>query len=99
MPAIINWIDNPPTGTHGATGSALALAEPEQIKNAAGKLWHIVCVLPGSLTLLDGNSGEGETLLPPTMMIAGQIMSFDGFPFFTGLYASEVTGTFNLSFA
>jgi hypothetical protein len=98
MAALINWDLSIPAGSPGGTGSALGVSAVEQIKDAPGKLWQIVCVAPGTITMLDGTSGSGTTLYESASMTAGQTINLGGFPFFTGLYVSAVTGTFNLSF-
>src|SRR5690242_6057639 len=94
--ATISWDLNVPATS--PTGSALGITEVEQVKTGQGKLWTVICVAAGSLTLLDGTGGSGATLLPAVQMTAGQVLPLDGFPFFSGLYASAVTGEFNLSF-
>lgn len=80
------------------TGSALGITEVSQVKKGPGRLFTIICVAAGAITLLDGSGGNGETLLPAVQMTAGQVLPLDGFPFFDGLYVSAVTGEFNLSF-
>lgn len=98
MAAVINWDISIPPGSPGGTGSALGITAVEQIKDAPGKLWEIICIAAGTITLLDGTSGGGNTLYVSPSMTIGQTISLNGFPFFTGLYVSAVTGTFNLSF-
>src|SRR6185437_3086535 len=94
--ATLNWdLDVPATVP---TGSALGVSEAGQIKEKPGRLWDIVCLAAGSITLLDGTAGSAAALLPPLQMAAGQVVSLQGFPFFSGLYVSAVTGEFNLSF-
>jgi len=95
--ATINWDLDVPAAV--PTGSALGVSEAGQIKDRPGRLWDIVCLAAGSITLLDGTAGSAATLLPTLQMTAGQVVSLHGFPFFSGLYVSAVTGEFNLSFA
>ncbi len=97
MAAIINWGSEAERALVGGCASALSINEPEQLKNSGGKVWTIVCVASGTITLLDGTSGSGETLLPQVTMTSGQVLPLFGFPFFDGLYASAVTGLFNIS--
>lgn len=85
-------------GQPGGNASITGLTAAQQIKASAGLLFTISCVAAGDLTLLDSTTDTGNAIFESTSMTLGQVVTLGGFPFFNGLYASTVSGTFAISF-
>ncbi|MGB6449122.1 MAG: hypothetical protein WBE92_00055 [Steroidobacteraceae bacterium] len=98
MAAVINTNVGAFPGLPGGTSSAVDLTAPQQIKATPGLLLRISCIVAGSLTLLDSTTSSGYAIFETTTMTAGQVVNMGGFPFFGGLYASGVSGSFALAF-
>lgn len=98
MAATINRNVGVSAGSPGGNSSAVALAAAQQIKASAGLLFTISCIAAGDLTLLDSTTSSGNAIFEGTTLTEGQVITLGGFPFFNGLYASTVTGTFAISF-
>jgi hypothetical protein len=99
MAATINLNIKASPGLPGGQSNAENITAAQQIKGSPGLLFTVVCLVAGTLTLLDSTTGTGQTLWISPSMTVGQVIPLYGFPFANGLYVSAVSGgTFNLSF-
>lgn len=88
----------------GASSAAYNIAAAGPIKATPGRLYTLVCIAAGTITLNDsattGAAAAANEIFPAALaMTAGQVINLNGWPCGVGITASVVTGTFALAFS